>query len=347
MKTDRAQILEIPMGDKKIRGIPQSIPIDKLFFDEFNPRISLYRDSERMGSGEHVLTQAQIEYALKAQRSYLGLLSAIRESKGAMVPIWVYPIDDGHYVVIEGNTRLIIYKKLSDDPEIGGHFKKMNCIVLPAGLNDEEKDFVRLTSHLRGHTDWDRYEQAKYLYQLYYTYSYPIRDLSAKTKLNPKEIKEDIEAYKIMEEQFRPKYEEDPAFVHKFSYFKEYVKNQKLRGIMSNEGYDESDFCDWVGKEKFVRALDIRKLKDVLENEKSREKFLEKDYERALEVLQTVIPERSQKMYMVMEELCDRIDKIGYGEIREIRTKDAKKKVIQKLHAKISELLSDIEKDGL
>ena len=331
---------EIPIEGKKVIGKPRKIPINEIEFDEFNPRISMSRDSELTGSGTEHISQKMVGYFIRAQSSYRELKNSIRHSGGAMVPIWVYPTSRDKYKVIEGNTRLKIHKDLTEEEE-GDKYNEINCIVLPHKLDDEIKDYIRLICHLKGHTDWDKYEQAKYLYTLYNKEKYPVKKLAKITKLSSTDILQDIEAYKIMSNQFREKYGES-EIVHKFSYFKEFVKNKRLKAIMSQLNFDESDFCDWVGQKKIDRAMDVRKLGDVLNESTPREMFLKKDLDRALDILKDLVPEKSEKIYILMAELNKRIDKIQFVDIEEIKSQKSKKrKVVMDLYKKLKNLLGE------
>lgn len=327
---------EIPIDGKIVICKPRMISIEDIEFDEFNPRISMARDSEISGTGIEHIDQKMLAYFLKTQASYSDLKSSILHSGGATIPIWVYPISDKKYRVIEGNTRLLIHTELSVEDK---KFKKINCIVLPTEIDEEVKDHIRLICHLRGHTDWDRYEQAKYLFSLYENEKHPVKALAELTKLSKSEILEDIEAYKIMTEQFKTMYGEN-EIVHKFSYFKEFVKNRKLRNAMSELKLTENDFCDWVGKRKIGRAMDVRKLESVLRPRETRELFLKKDLDKALDLLRDLVPEKSEKVFIMMAGLSERIGAIQLNDIEDIRTKKSKKrKIVEELYDKLGKLL--------
>jgi len=330
---------EVPIQGKKVVGKPKKIEIDKIDFDEFNPRISMARDSELIGTGNKKLDQKMVAFFIKTQASYRELKNSIKHSGGAMVPIWVYPISQGRYKVIEGNTRLKIYQDLIKEDE--DEYQWINCIVLPTKLDEEIKDNIRLICHLRGPTDWDKYEQAKYLYNLYNEEKYPVKELAKITKLSATEILQDIDAYRIMNDQFKEKYGE-AGVVHKFSYFKEFVKNKKLKSTMEELNFDESDFCDWVGQGKIDRAMDVRKLNSILIEESSRDVFLNKDLDRALEILKDLVPEKSERIYILMAELKKKIDKIEFSDIQEIKSSNSKKrKVVIALYLKLKSLLGE------
>tara|TARA_Y100000310_G_C20692351_1_gene823158 strand:+ start:76 stop:1089 length:1014 start_codon:yes stop_codon:yes gene_type:complete len=330
---------DIPMGNGKIiKGISKTLDIGKIELDELNPRISRSRDSELSGTGKEEINQNDAIFYIKAQSTYKDLKKSILHSRGATYPIWVYPIKKDEYKVIEGNTRLVIHKELVQE-EGDDRYSLINCIILPEKIDEEDKDHIRLVSHLRGNADWDVYERAKYLYRLYENQKYTLEELSKITKLSEIDIRQDIDAYKIMENQFKEKYPEQEV-INKFSYFKEYIKDKKLRYLMEEFKMNELDFCDWVGQKKIERAMDVRKIYGVLAEPESRKVFIKKDLERAREVLKDLIPETSDKIYKIMSDLSKRIGKMSIDESLEIKNKKSKRrKIVEELNKKIMELL--------
>ena len=64
--------------------------------------------------------------------------------------------------------------------------------------------------------------------------------------------------------------------------------------------FDSNDFCDWIGERKIEKAMDVRKLDAVLKEPLARDKFLKRDLDRALEILKDLVPEKSEKIYILM-----------------------------------------------
>jgi len=336
--------IDVTLSGRKVKVKLQKIPVDKLLFDEFNPRISLGRDSHLEALGKKSMSQDEIAYFLSLPPSFNDLKVSIRNNRGIMNPIWVYPREN-KFVVIEGNSRLCAYLELGDEEPDNPTFKTINCYVLPHEIDEETKDFIRLTAHLNGQTEWDKYEQSKYLYQLYYDKFHPLDDLVKKTKLSRREIMESIKAYQIMEQEFSKVFPQtDRGYVHKFSYFKEYVKNKKLIGTMEEKGFNDKDFCEWVANEKFNKAQEIRGLKDIIENERTLKVFLKKDYERAREVLRDIIPEKTDKIYGLMSELTERLSQLPWKEIKEIELGGRKREIMEGLLRQLCDIL-DLEVD--
>jgi hypothetical protein len=325
----------IPFGKKKILAKLKPILVKDIMFDSENPRISLAVDSHVVEKNM-APTQELVEYILRSMPGYDKLKESIKEGGGALNPIWVIE-EDNKYVVVEGNTRLRIYLDLQvEDPD---EFSYINCFIFPKGLSYHEKDYIRLVSHLRGTNEWDAYERAKYLYKLSENELYPISELTKVTKLSQSEIKSDLEAYKLMDSQFKKIYKNQPNLIYKFSYFKEYFKNSKLKSKMKELKYSDLDFCKWVAKDKIPRAIDVRELPTVLSETESRKMFIDKGLEQARELIKKLSPEKSEKIFIEMKDLTERIKKLPFSEIQEIRELKSKNKVAKELCVELEKVL--------
>jgi len=102
---------------------------------------------------------------------------------------------------------------------------------------------------------------------------------------------------------------------------------------------DSKKFCDWVGSGKFVRAQDVRKLRDILSEKKTREVFIKKDLEQALEELRNIKPEKSSKILKLVYELKDCIKNLKVAEIDELRSDRRKSKMIKEICDDLGDLV--------
>jgi hypothetical protein len=222
--------LTIPIDGRETTLELEHIELDKLKLDELNPRIGFFRDNQV----NEELSEDQIIFALtnKKPEAFRKLKDSIHNNKGIVYPIWVEHLKGGDYMIIEGNTRLVIYRQLHEEEPYEETWKRILSYVLPYEISEEQKNFIRLQSHLRGTTEWDAYEKAKYLYKLWQEDGWSVSRLEKQTKMTEKQIKENIEAYRIMEEQYLPIHGDDPNEVSKFSYFVEYVKDKILQRLM-------------------------------------------------------------------------------------------------------------------
>lgn len=335
-------ILEIP-----IAGIPQKIDIeevdvDKLVLDEENPRIGYWKDNILMV--EDNISQGNLEIAIMATNidDYNRLKRSIETSEGIMQEIWVYPID-GKYKIIDGNTRLLIYKDLRKKYPHKDIYKKIRAKVLPKDISEEGKNFIRLIAHLRGENPWGAYERARMLYILWYVRGYEDEELVNKTRLSLNDIKRWREAYKNMEKQFLPNYSHTPGALNKFSYFVEY-ENKIIKDGMKKHGLTIENFCDWVGNDEIGKAQDVRLLRRVFENERATEILKEDGFKEAKRELAFDIPSVSSPLFSNVEKVIIGLKSMTRSEEESIITgeEEGKKGSLMRLYKELEKIIKRI-----
>ena len=129
-----------------------------LDLDFTNPRIQNYLQNypEESRSGELLAMLLGT-----GTDSCASLKESIKEHGGIINPIIVNHFPDGRYVVIEGNTRLQIYRDFIRD-NVPVNWNKIRAIIYE-NLENNEMHSIRLQAHLVGPRDWDAYAKAKYL----------------------------------------------------------------------------------------------------------------------------------------------------------------------------------------
>jgi len=268
----------------------QYIPVDKIVLDERNPRIAHTTEPLRGGANQDFISLA-LGYSAPEDEdrgpatTYSSLKASIRAHQGLISPIIVTPRDDDTYLVIEGNTRVAIYRELSTENAPG------NWATIPAivqlDLNEEGEHAIRLQAHLVGPRPWRPYAKAKYLHDLYVLNKLSITQIldfcggSARRR----EIEEYIEAYKDMQAYYMPLIKDAPPDYSRFSAFVELQKPQIKQGI-ARAGFTLDDFARWVDDSKVYPLNTVRQLPRILSHAEGRKQFLSHDAREALKVLE-------------------------------------------------------------
>lgn len=315
------------------------IPLDKLILDIENPRIQYFLDT-RLNDN---VTQEKIKFALaEGNDQYEKLKEHIERNGGIYDPIWIAP-KDNFFIVIEGNTRSFIYEELSEKYVNESKWKSIDAYVLPHKIDRNVINFIRLEKHLFGPTPWDAYEKARELYRLHTEEDYSLKRLEQLTKLKASDIRNNIQAFMDMEEQYLIKYSK-PSERLKFSYFVEFRKNSKLKKLVKEGKVSLMDFCDWVGEGKFRRGEDIRKLPLVLKDEQSRQALIDDNFQAALDQLEQKNPAAKSKLFEKIEDVIDGIEGLPFSELDEIKRgmQPAKVESLKKLHYVATNLLKEI-----
>lgn len=325
-------------------GIPTEIKrlkisLKQLILDIENPRIQYYLDT-RLNDN---ITQEKIKFALaEGNDQYYKLKEHIERNSGIYDPIWLAPKDD-YFIVIEGNTRAFIYEELSEKYINDDKWKFIDAYVLPYKIDRNRINFIRLEKHLFGPTPWDAYEKARELYRLHTQEDYSLKRLEQLTKLKASDIRNNIQAYMDMEEQYLKKYNK-PSERLKFSYFVEFRKNKELKKLVKEGKTSLMDFCDWVGEGKFRRGEDIRKLSMVLKDEQARQSLIDDNFQAALDQLEQKNPAVKSKLFEKIEDVIEGVESLPFGELDEIKRglQPAKVDSLKRLHYVVTNLLKDI-----
>lgn len=325
------------------------LPIIDIELDVNNPRIQQYLEMY----GDNV-TSDGIALALNgaggnASSSYQILKESIKVNKGIINPIIVNKLADGRKVVIEGNTRLQIYKEFAQaDPS--GPWNEIIAIVYNQ-LPNNEIHAIRLQTHLVGPRDWDPFSKAKYLNQLSNIDKLPMATIISFCGGKKTEIIKLISAYTDMIQFYFPKakkYEMDPD-PREFSKFSE-LQNKSVQQALIVHGYRKDDFAEWVINGNIDTAQNVRKLPAILANSIARDTFLKSTISEAEKHLNAV--EKGNKglvnatMNDLVAELVKRCRNIEFSYIKQLRNDprfETHKDNLRDLYEEITEILEEVE----
>jgi hypothetical protein len=184
------------------------LPVSEIQLDIKNPRIARVLEMYK----PEAISADQISLALSASSSetaegetyttFLSLKESIRVHGGLIHPIIVNRESNGKLVVIEGNTRVQIYRDFLRD-EFEGVWDRIPAVVYQ-DLRQSEIDAIRLQAHLVGPRPWDPYSKAKYLDHLRNSEHLTLDQIIGFCGGRRKEILEYIAGYKDMERYYRP-----------------------------------------------------------------------------------------------------------------------------------------------
>lgn len=297
------------------------LPIEQVFLDYDNPRIARMLEIYT----KETLNADALAMALgSSESSYESLKESIRANGGIIHPIIVNKNNLGEYLVVEGNTRVQIYRKFIQD-NIPGDWTSIRALVYE-GLDTEAIHSIRLQAHLVGPREWDPYSKAKYLNYLKNEAMLPMNLIISYCGGNTKasEVQNMIESYNDMEKYYRPLCSDDSAFDHKkFSAFVELQSKSILDNIVLNK-FSKTDFSRWIIDGNIDRLADVRRLPDILRSTEARKVFLRENSSEAIKVLaiEEITSDRLKDVpyEMLATELSRRMRNITLNEILHLRT---------------------------
>ena len=297
------------------------LPIDQIELDKSNPRIANYLATH---DPDDITGELMALLLGTTSESCASLRESIETNRGIIHPIVVNQRADGSYVVIEGNTRLQIYRDFQKAGK-AGNWDKIRAIVY-SDLDDDSVHSIRLQAHLVGPREWDAYSKAKYLNHLANVEKMPMNVLVSFCGGNSKasEIRNMIAAYNDMETYYRPLCDDDTMFdIKKFHGFVEMQRSTVIESIVSH-GYTKSDFSKWMVDDRFTTLQDVRQLPDILRSERATAAFFKEDSraaKKALAVEEITYDKLQDVPYeMLAKELSKRMIDIKLQEINHLRT---------------------------
>lgn len=299
------------------------LPIENIDLDKDNPRIKQWIEMY----GDNVTSEG-ISLALQAtsgdnsSSSYTALKESIRNNQGIINPIIVNKKSDGNYIVIEGNTRLQIYKEFKEkNPE--GPWNKIICMIYE-NMAIEKIHAIRLQAHLVGAREWEPYSKAKYLYQLSKIDKMPISYIESHCGNKKSEIRTYIDAYEDMINSYKILCDEkgfdiDPR---DFSKFVELQKGNVKQSLYVHQ-YNESNFSNWVIDRNIDNAQNVRFLPKIFKHRDATIEFLKSNITEAKKHLDVssktnkILEETS--LYDLMEIVIKKLRKIEHKEVLKLR----------------------------
>ncbi len=258
------------------------LPVDSIALDKSNPRIANYLATH---DEEDITSDLMALLLGTTSDSCASLRQSIEANYGIIHPIVVNKRVDGTYVVIEGNTRLQIYKDFRRENK-PGNWDSIRCLVYD-NIDSEEMHKIRLQAHLVGPREWDPYSKAKYLNYLANVEHMPMTSLISFCGGSSKasEIRNMIAAFNDMEKYYRPLCDDDTQFdIKKFHGFVELQRSSVIESLTIN-GYTKADFSQWMIDDKFSILQDVRRIPEILKSKKATEVFMKSDTASAKKIL--------------------------------------------------------------
>ena len=295
------------------------LPVESIELDKSNPRIA----RGVAYYGDKITSEIMALLLGSSSEACASLRESIRENGGIIHPIVVNKRTNGTYVVIEGNTRLQIYKDFIKN-EVPGNWNTIRAIVYE-DLADDRMHAIRLQAHLIGPREWDPYSKALYLHHLANVEHMPMSTLISFCGGNSKasEIRNMIAAYNDMEEHYRPLCDDDAQFDHRnFHGFVE-LQRKNVIDALTMHGYNKDDFSQWIIDDRFSILQDVRRLPEILQSKKATEVFLKENSREAKKILAveeiTADKLKDVPYEILAQELAKRMAKIELREVEHLR----------------------------
>ena len=292
------------------------LPVETLVLDTTNPRVARYiaMYGDEVSDEQMSLALGAANYQQgQSTTTFQSLRASIRTHGGVIHPILVNRDDRKRLVVIEGNTRALIYRQFRSSNE-SRRWDEIPAIVYDS-LDAKEVDAIRLQAHLVGPREWDPYSKARYLDYLSnaeHLTTDQIIDFCGGQKAD---VHRFIDAYNDMENHYRPLLSSDDQFdPTRFSAFLE-MQAPRVQEALVTSGFSKSDFASWVNDQRLYPLDRVRRLPAILADLEARNVFLTagaREAEKVLNSPSTVEALEEATLVQLADALSDRIDKMRY-----------------------------------
>ncbi len=267
----------------------QQIQVVQIVLDERNPRIAHVVADITTAAPQDWIPLALGQHSPEDQESgsastYSSLKASIRAYRGLISPIIVTPRADGLFLVIEGNTRVAIFRELASEGS-PGDWATVPAIV-QTDLEEEGEHAIRLQAHLVGPRPWRPYAKAKYLHDLYINQKMSIGEILdfCGGNARKREIEEYIAAYKDMNQHYLPIVHAEGAQPD-YSLFSSFKELQNIKPALIRAGHSEAEFAAWVHEGRMAPQNMVRQLPRILAHPEARKQFFSHNAREAVKVL--------------------------------------------------------------
>jgi uncharacterized protein YukE len=296
----------------------KDVDISSLEYYSENPRIN-YIISKYPKEN---ITQEFIGQELLKLDSTKEIIKDLEQNKGLLDEVYVV----GNKVV-EGNTRLCAYRRLSRKYQDDSRWKKIKARILNGEVKDEELFYILGIFHIKGKTEWDAYEKAAYIHKMIRVLHKNPEDIAKQLRKQKKTIEAMLKAYEVMSRKYL-RSSNEPALMNgardelkKYSYFEAFFLQKEL--VQKSE--DTPDFIDqfveWVKEDRFKAARNVRDLPKILTNKKAHKAFCEGEsreaFDEAMHILYEHKPEKVDRFYKKVREFRDLINDAETLKIKE------------------------------
>ena len=200
------------------RAVPKHVDVKSLILDPNNPRFANLNKFE----GRENLSQEELLEELGNDEQIPTLLKAVKRS-GVRNPIWLKDLDDGKYLVIEGNRRTYILKKLIEDEVVappGVQYDIVEARVYPPDTGETELLLQRVALQA-GQKDWLPFNVSVTTYQLRHIHNMEEEDISIELQISKQEVRKRIKDMGLMIEYVKKTNDTNPK---KYSFFQDAPK---------------------------------------------------------------------------------------------------------------------------
>jgi len=308
---------------------PRKVSIDKLHFDVDNIRIG-HRNFE----SEEAVAAALWEMP------DMDLLYDDIKRRGLEEP----PIVDHHSVVLEGNRRLAVCKRLNEEQNKGvklqHDFSKILCKEIDPSTSELDKEAFLASVHIAGKYEWPDVSQGRLLKKLHEERNLSFETLAEITRKSKATVIKKIAAYELLE-RYRKKFSNDQDWADKYPHMWELLRKD-LEDIRDDTKKFDM-FMRWLHEGRISNSKDVRLLNLILKNPKALRALQEEGMGQAIYKLMIQDPSIRSPTYKKITNITKLLYAFPTKDFVETLNDEVRISVLQDLHKATKRLLDQIQ----
>ncbi len=320
---------EITLDGRKIIVRNEEAPIGNVHLDPTNPRIANTIALQEGAQGSRF--EDRIEELLWNDPDVRDLYRQILVNKGLIERI----IIRRDHTVIEGNCRVVVYRRLRKNYPHDQTWSTIPARVLPDDIGEKDVALLLGQMHVMGKNQWSGFEKAGHVYKLNREFLLTQDEVASRLRMSKSKVNQLIRAFEAMQTHFLPQYPE-PASVRKFSYFEELFKKPLLRGWVLSEPTAVKRFADWVGTGKLFQGVHVRELPAILGNADALAALERGGYAEAMKVLEGENPALLSPLFRKMSEMTQTLREARLDDVQRTRGNPAAQRMVRELKEALS-----------
>lgn len=310
LKQEVIEVDEITLDGKKIVVRNEDIPVGRLRLDVRNPRIANTVALGLAAGG----ADADLEELLWSDPDVRDLYRQVLINKGLIERVIVKP----DYSVVEGNCRLVVYKKLHSNYPSDPRWQRVPSRVLPSDIAERDVALLLGQMHVMGKNQWSPFEKAGHLHRLHREFVLTQEEIASRLRMSKSKVNQAIRAFEAMRDVFLPEYG-GPGAVRRFSYFEELFKIPATREWATEDPRSVRRFADWVGTAKLSQGAQVRDLPKILQNTDALAAFERGGFAEARKVLEEEDPAISSPLFRSMVEMTRLLTEARLSDIQRVK----------------------------
>lgn len=289
----------------------EEVPLSALRLDSENPRIRLH---PALAKKKAEPTQDELLELMREQPGYDELQRQIRKQEGIYEPLMVR--HDGR--IVEGNTRFAVLSVLSKTPG-GAKYEMVPIKRLPADVPERVVQLQMAGYHISGKTSWRAAAKAAQIYRLVKEMGVDEADVAAATRMTPKQLKQNIDAYEYLVDEVIPArkgatpQQKQEVLENKFSHALVLMTSRSLDVV--RESKTERKKLAHLIANNLIQGAQVRNLRPVLDNPRAKEALEKQGFNAAKDVLRHADPTAESKVMKTVEKLTAALTELALPDI--------------------------------